>query len=129
MLGLERIQISDWPKHNFRNAMRKNYIHAFKTRCMEAWMVHRPFASEELYHCRQKAVLYWKTWKTRNILPLVSLIGYRHPLKREASSSEQGQFLQLSPFFEDRPNLHAEGLPTSLKCLAEASLQNSMATW
>ena len=30
--------------HNFRKAMRKNYIHVFKTRCMEAWMVHRPFA-------------------------------------------------------------------------------------
>ena len=53
----------------------------------------RPFAffrdgkfSEELYHCRQKAVLYWKAWKP---LPLVSLIGRRNPLEREPSGSER----------------------------------------
>ncbi len=70
----------------------------------------RPFAffrdgkfSEELYHCRQKAVLYWKTWKP---LPLVSLIGRRNPLEREPSGSELSalrHFLQLFSFFEDTP--------------------------
>ena len=74
--------------HNFRKAMRKNYIHARNKVYgsmdgLQAFCLFRKgMFSEELY-LREKAVLYWKTWK---ILPLVSLIGYRNPLKREAST-------------------------------------------